>query len=115
MAAGDALDAVSAEFHYAGGFQPAAGAGGDAAGRQRRPRGARGATDLEDNRGGSPEKPADCPVHGPGYPHRGGSLREKADAISAVAGVYGRGRRGQIRTAVAADCGIYRAHADSPR
>ncbi|KAE8423087.1 hypothetical protein BDV36DRAFT_279575 [Aspergillus pseudocaelatus] len=115
VAAGDALDAVSAGFYYTGRFQPIAGAGGDSAGRQQRSCGARGTTDLGGDRGSNPEKPADCPVHGLGYPRRGGSLRERADTISSVAGVYGRGRRGQTRAAVAADCGIYRAHADSPR
>ena len=115
MAAGDALDAVSAEFYYTGRFQPIAGADRDPVDRQQQSRGARDTTDLENNRGNSLKKPVDCSVHRSGYLYRGGSLREKADTISTVADIYRHGRCGQVYTAMAADCGIYCTHADSPR
>ena len=115
VTADNTLDIVSAEFYYTGRFQLIAEINRDTVDRQQQFRGVRNTTDLEDNRGNSLKKPADCPVYRPGYLCKSCLFREKTDIILTVAGIYRHGQYSQIYTAMAADCGIYCIYTDSPQ
>ncbi|KAA8642687.1 uncharacterized protein ATNIH1004_009439 [Aspergillus tanneri] len=79
--------------------------------RRRWSRGAGRAADMESHGGSGTQEPVDGATYRSSDPDRSGAIRERADPISPVAGVYGCRQRGQACTAMAADISVHRTHA----